>query len=159
MALYIPVILIGKVMRGQLNSKNNKREKNRFGRPKKWSKSTILNRLIPHAQAETGDISQKSGRGKHTTRHTELFTISEREGTMIFDTPGFTSFDIMEADEYELQNFYWHCRFAGCKYGDCRHLSEPGCVSEKPRRRQDKPANLQIITENQLEEIADSKKY
>ena len=92
-------------------------------------KSTILNRLIPHAQAETGKISSKSERGKHTTRHAELFSIDEKHGTMIFDTPGFTSFDILEAEEEELQHLYPEMTgfLGGCRYHNCKHLSEPGC--------------------------------
>ncbi len=97
--------------------------------PSGVGKSTILNRLLPHAQAETGEISTKSDRGRHTTRHAELFTIDEEHGTMIFDTPGFTSFDIMEADEDELQHFYPEMRefIGGCRYHNCKHLSEPEC--------------------------------
>lgn len=97
--------------------------------PSGVGKSTILNRLIPEAEAETGNISEKSQRGKHTTRHSELFTIDEAEGTMIFDTPGFTSFDILEADEEELQHFYPEIQqYSGsCKYHNCRHIAEPEC--------------------------------
>ena len=97
--------------------------------PSGVGKSTILNRLIPEAFAETGNISEKSQRGKHTTRHSELFTIDEDEGTMIFDTPGFTSFDILEAEEEELQHMYPDiAKFVGgCRYNNCRHVAEPGC--------------------------------
>ena len=69
-------------------------------------KSTILNRLIPGAAMETGGISEKSKRGRHTTRHSELFAAEGMPDTMIFDTPGFTSFDILDADEEELQDLY-----------------------------------------------------
>ena len=97
--------------------------------PSGVGKSTILNRLIPDAQAETGNISEKSQRGKHTTRHSELFTIDEQEKTMIFDTPGFTSFDILEADEEELQHLFPEIasRLGDCKYNNCMHIAEPGC--------------------------------
>ncbi len=92
-------------------------------------KSTILNRLYPEAQMETGNISRKSQRGKHTTRHSELFTL-DGEGTMIFDTPGFTSFDILTAEADELQFLYPEIgAFAGkCRYDNCRHLAEPECA-------------------------------
>lgn len=92
-------------------------------------KSTILNRLHPRAAMETGEISKKSQRGRHTTRHSELFTLDE-EGTMIFDTPGFTSFDILTAEAGELQFLYPEIGdFAGqCRYDNCRHLAEPGCA-------------------------------
>lgn len=77
---------------------------------------------------QTGEISQKTARGKHTTRHVEIFEIDG--GGMIFDTPGFTSFDAPEADEDNLRECYPEMdKFHGkCRYDDCRHLSEPGCA-------------------------------
>lgn len=96
--------------------------------PSGVGKSTILNGLLPGALAETGDISHKTKRGRHTTRHCELFDLGDQ--TMIFDTPGFTSFDILEAEEEELQLLYPEMRpFAGmCKFDNCRHLKEPDCA-------------------------------
>ncbi len=96
--------------------------------PSGVGKSTILNRLIPGASAETGSISAKSKRGKHTTRHSELFQL-DCENTFLFDTPGFTSFDILEAEEEELQHFYPDIEkfTGGCRYNNCVHVSEPGC--------------------------------
>ena len=97
--------------------------------PSGVGKSTILNRLIPEAVAETGIISEKSQKGKHTTRHSELFNMDSAGDTMIFDTPGFTSFDILEAEEDELQHLYPEIeKYLGtCKYQNCKHLAEPGC--------------------------------
>ena len=97
--------------------------------PSGVGKSTILNRLIPAASAETGNISEKSQRGKHTTRHAELFPIDAAAETMIFDTPGFTSFDILEAAEAELQYLFPEIakHIGTCKYHNCRHIAEPGC--------------------------------
>ena len=97
--------------------------------PSGVGKSTVINRLIPEAAAETGNISEKSRRGRHTTRHSELFTIDETEGTLMFDTPGFTSFDILEAEEDELQYLYPDiaAHLGGCRYNNCRHTAEPGC--------------------------------
>ena len=93
-------------------------------------KSTILNRIVPHALMETGNVSEKSQRGKHTTRHSELFTLGDGSDTMIFDTPGFTSFDILEAEEGELQFLYPEiAEYAGkCRYDNCRHIAEPECA-------------------------------
>ena len=95
-------------------------------------KSTILNRLHADELMETGSISRKSQRGKHTTRHSELFELDDA-GTMIFDTPGFTSFDILEADAEELQFLYPEIgAFAGqCRYDNCRHLAEPDCAVKR----------------------------
>lgn len=96
--------------------------------PSGVGKSTILNALKPEAGAETGDISSKTKRGKHTTRHCELFDLGQ--GTMLFDTPGFTSFEILQSDEEELQHLYPELRpyIGQCRYDNCRHMKEPGCA-------------------------------
>ncbi len=99
--------------------------------PSGVGKSTITNAIIPHANMETGAISQKTNRGKHTTRHVEIFDADYN--TKIFDTPGFTSFEILEAEEDELWKYY--PEFApyagGCRYDNCRHLKEPDCEIRK----------------------------
>lgn len=129
--------------------------------PSGTGKSTILNRLIPEAAAETGNISEKSQRGKHTTRHSELFTIDEVEGTMIFDTPGFTSFDILESEEDELQHLFPEIaqHLGQCRYNDCRHIAEPDCQVIKAVKdgRIDKSRyeSYKIL----LNEIKESKQY
>ncbi|MDD4565703.1 MAG: ribosome small subunit-dependent GTPase A [Eubacteriales bacterium] len=95
--------------------------------PSGTGKSTLLNRLQTRFTVETGDISEKTKRGKHTTRHVEIFETDS--GALIFDTPGFTSFEILDADEDELHYLYPEMlRFiGGCKYDNCRHIKEPGC--------------------------------
>ena len=95
--------------------------------PSGVGKSTILNALHDSELMETGDVSEKTGRGRHTTRHAEIFDMPG--GGMIFDTPGFTSFEVLEATEEELQFLYPEfAKFIGkCKYDNCRHLREPGC--------------------------------
>ena len=100
-------------------------------------KSSILNRIIPDAGMETGSISEKSQRGKHTTRHSQLFEIGDDAGTMVFDTPGFTSFDILQTDEEELPLLYPEiAAFAGkCRYDNCRHLAEPECAVKEALKR------------------------
>ena len=96
--------------------------------PSGVGKSTILNAMIPHANMETGAISEKTKRGKHTTRHVELFAIVG--GGKVFDTPGFTSFEIMEAGEDDLRLYYPELeRYEGqCRYDNCRHMNEPDCA-------------------------------
>lgn len=100
-------------------------------------KSTIINRLLPQAAMETGEISSKSQRGRHTTRHSQLFMVDGDEETMVFDTPGFTSFDILRAEEEELQFLYPEIgRLAGkCRYDNCRHLAEPDCAVKEALAR------------------------
>lgn len=129
--------------------------------PSGVGKSTILNRLIPEAFAETGNISEKSQRGKHTTRHSELFTIDRSKGTMIFDTPGFTSFDILEAEEDELQHLYPDIsKYTGnCRYSNCRHVAEPGCEVIIAVESGDIDRSRYESYKEMLEEIRKSKQY
>lgn len=96
--------------------------------PSGVGKSTILNCLHPEAKMETGDISKKTSRGKHTTRHAEIFQIEG--GGMIYDTPGFTSFEILEAEEDNLMHYYPEIeKYTGkCRYDNCRHMKEPECA-------------------------------
>ena len=94
-------------------------------------KSSILNALEPGISLATGDVSQKLGRGRHTTRHVELFRLSC--GALVADTPGFSSFDLdrmelarKERLQYcfpEFAPYLGHCRFQ-----DCAHIKEQGCA-------------------------------
>lgn len=96
--------------------------------PSGVGKSSILNLLHPRAEMETGEVSQKTQRGKHTTRHVEIF--SAEGGGLIFDTPGFTSFELGDIDESELARYYreFGKYDSQCRYDDCRHLKEPQCA-------------------------------
>ncbi|ACV28707.1 Putative ribosome biogenesis GTPase RsgA [Anaerococcus prevotii] len=88
-------------------------------------KSTFLNNLID-IEVETGSISEKSKRGKNTTRHTEIFKIGDE--SFLFDTPGFDSFDIdFIEDEKELKYLFREFRDKRCKFKDCNHINEPAC--------------------------------
>lgn len=92
-------------------------------------KSTFLNNLID-IEVETGSISEKSKRGKNTTRHTEIFKIGEE--SFLFDTPGFDSFDIdFIEDEKELKYLFREFRDKECKFKDCNHINEPACGVKK----------------------------
>ena len=118
-------------------------------------KSTLLNRLKPDAFMQTGLISSKTQRGKHTTRHSELFTLDDGAGTMVFDTPGFTSFEILEAEEDELAHYYPDiARFAGkCRYDNCRHLAEPECAVKDALERGEINPHRYESYKSQMEEI------
>lgn len=93
-------------------------------------KSTLLNTLAPALHRETGQISQKLGRGRHTTREVEIFEIC---GGRLADTPGFASLEaqkLCRIPKDDLQHtfpefgpYFWHCRFTGCS-----HRSETGCA-------------------------------
>ena len=127
--------------------------------PSGVGKSTILNAMIPHANMETGEISAKTKRGRHTTRHAELFDVEG--GGMVFDTPGFTSFEILEADEDSLRLYYPELeRYEGqCRYDNCRHMTEPDCaVRDAVRSGRIHKSRYESYTAN-MEEIRSRKKY
>lgn len=93
-------------------------------------KSSILNRLCPELQLPTGEVSEKLGRGRHTTRHVELHRLGE--STYVADTPGFSSFDTDQMDLILKENLQYAFpdfgRFIGsCRFDDCSHRKEPGC--------------------------------
>lgn len=95
--------------------------------PSGVGKSSIINRLSPSANMETGEISKKIERGRHTTRHSEIIALGQE--TYIVDTPGFTSLDISEITKEELGQYYPEfVRYEPyCKFSGCAHLNEPSC--------------------------------
>jgi len=98
-----------------------------FAGPSGVGKSTILNYLFPEAQMATQTLSERIGRGRHTTRHSEIFALGD--STYICDTPGFTSLFLKDMDKEELKK--WYPEFANyadaCKFRECAHISEPDC--------------------------------
>ena len=93
-------------------------------------KSSILNMLNPELEIPVGEVSEKLGRGRHTTRHVELFDLGG--GTFIADTPGFASFDVERMEGIPKENLQFcfpefERHLATCRYNDCAHLKEPGC--------------------------------
>lgn len=103
-----------------------------FAGPSGVGKSSLINELIPQSNRQTGEISRKIERGKHTTRQVELLHMAE--DVYIVDSPGFTSLnlDFLKAEDIqryfrEFKPYIGHCRFA-----DCAHIAEPDCaVKEK----------------------------
>lgn len=94
-------------------------------------KSSILNRLCPALQLPTGEVSEKLGRGRHTTRHVELYDLGEE--TYVADTPGFSSFDTDQMDVMLKENLQYAFPDFGpyigdCQFHDCSHRKEPGCA-------------------------------
>ena len=91
-------------------------------------KSTLLNRLMSENAMETGSLSEKLGRGRHTTRHAEIFCWAK--DSFLCDTPGFTSLDLPEIEEDRLRYYYEEFREAEqhCAFRDCLHLKEKGCA-------------------------------
>lgn len=94
-------------------------------------KSSVLNRLCPDLALPTGEVSEKLGRGRHTTRHVELFALDS--STFVMDTPGFSSFDTDQMDVILKENLQYAFpdfgRYLGaCQFHDCSHRKEPGCA-------------------------------
>ncbi len=93
-------------------------------------KSSILNALEPEFGLEVGQVSEKLGRGRHTTRHVELFRL--KNGAIVADTPGFSSFeeDGVGCPPEELAHAFREFRpyLDGCQFLDCAHVKEPGCA-------------------------------
>ncbi len=98
-----------------------------FAGPSGVGKSSLLNSLNSKTQVETGEISEKIKRGKHTTRHSELINISE--GTYIMDTPGFSSLNIEDMEPEDLKEYYNEFIFYSscCRFNGCVHINEPDC--------------------------------
>lgn len=95
--------------------------------PSGVGKSSLINCLYPDADMETGAISEKIDRGKHTTRHTELFALDK--DTFLLDTPGFSSLQLFDMKKEELKDYYPEFSFQEeyCRFRGCNHVSEPDC--------------------------------
>lgn len=110
-------------------------------------KSSLLNSISPEFNIEVAAVSNKLGRGKHTTRHVELYNIGD--ATFIADTPGFASFDIKMMQNIEKQEIQHDFRefkkyIGNCRFNDCAHLKEPGCaVTDALRRGEIMPSRYQ----------------
>ena len=91
-------------------------------------KSSLLNALIPGMKLEVGELSRKTERGRHTTRHAELIPIGN--GGAVLDTPGFSLLENIECEPEEIKNLYPELRrhVFECRFSGCLHISEPGCV-------------------------------
>lgn len=90
-------------------------------------KSSLLNAIVPGLQLETNEISNRLGRGKHTTRHVELIDIG---GGLVADTPGFSQLDFTELGIEDLGYCFVEMRKLSpdCKFRGCTHTHEPGCA-------------------------------
>ena len=94
-------------------------------------KSSVLNALCPELALPVGEVSEKLGRGRHTTRHVELYRLGE--DTYVADTPGFSSFDTDQMEVILKENLQYAFPDCGpymgcCQFHDCSHRAEPGCA-------------------------------
>lgn len=127
--------------------------------PSGVGKSSIMNILYPEADAETGEISRKLKRGKHTTRHSEIFCIDNN--SYVMDTPGFSSLRIPEMEKNEAADYFKEfdelknsCRFLGCI-----HQNEPDCAIKEAVKDNIIPPERYESYLLMLEEIKNQKKW
>lgn len=93
-------------------------------------KSTLLNALLPEANARTAELSTAHDMGMHTTTFSEMFPLSSNDGGYIIDTPGIKGFGTFDMEREEVAHYFkeifqWSSQ---CKYGNCTHTHEPGCA-------------------------------
>lgn len=127
--------------------------------PSGVGKSSMINLLHPNARMETGNISEKIERGKHTTRHSEIFHVSKN--TFIMDTPGFSSLYVDDLEKEELrERFPEFTDYEGtCRFQGCVHIHEPECQVKEAllqgKISQSRYENYKMF----YEELKEKKKY
>ena len=127
--------------------------------PSGVGKSSLINLLDPDANMETGEISRKIERGRHTTRHSELFSIGGE--TYIMDTPGFGSLYVNDFEKEDLKDYFREFRAyeGSCRFQGCSHIHEPGCAVKEALSEEKIPKSRY---ENYLEmyrELEQKKRY
>ena len=125
-------------------------------------KSSILNALVPEFALPTGEVSKALGRGRHTTRHTEMFSLGE--DTYVIDTPGFSSFDTAELNwelkEHLPETFPEFAPFLGeCHFVGCAHVKEKGCAVLQAVKEGKIPASRHHSYVRLWEELKDLKDW
>jgi len=127
--------------------------------PSGVGKSSIINILQPEAKMETGDISQKIERGKHTTRHSELFPIDE--DSYIMDTPGFSSLYVNDFEKEELKTYFPEfVQYEGeCRFHGCDHVHEPGCAVKEAVKAGEIHKVRYIDYKEMYEELKSKRRY
>lgn len=127
--------------------------------PSGVGKSSLINKLQSDVNMETGSISEKIERGKHTTRHTEFIPMGE--DTFIMDTPGFSSLAVFDMEKEELEQFYpeFDAYRDSCRFNGCSHTHEPGCgvkeAIEEGKISKERYENYKLI----YDELKNRKKY
>ncbi|MDO9253765.1 ribosome small subunit-dependent GTPase A [Hydrogenophaga sp.] len=98
--------------------------------PSGVGKSTLVNRLVPHAKALTGEISRALNSGKHTTTSTTWYWVDETRSTALIDSPGFQEFGLNHIEPMQLAHLMPDLRatLGHCRFYNCTHLHEPGCA-------------------------------
>lgn len=121
--------------------------------PSGVGKSTLVNLLCGAAVMETGEVSSGIGRGRHTTRHAELFPLGN--GGYICDTPGFGSLDIANIPSVSLQSYYpeFDPYVGRCRFDSCMHVNEPDCAVKSAVAVGEIPTSRYDSYINQFEEL------
>ena len=98
--------------------------------PSGVGKSTLVNRLVPHAKALTGEISRALNSGKHTTTSTTWYWVDNERSTALIDSPGFQEFGLNHIEPMQLAHLMPDLRatLGHCRFYNCTHLHEPGCA-------------------------------
>ncbi len=105
--------------------------------PSGVGKSSLTNLMQEEVQMETGEISRKLKRGRHTTRHSQIIPVADQ--TFLVDTPGFTSLYLTDMEEQELKDYFREFRkYEGnCRFQGCRHIHEPGCAVKEALEKEE----------------------
>ncbi|MBQ8004260.1 MAG: ribosome small subunit-dependent GTPase A, partial [Oscillospiraceae bacterium] len=122
-------------------------------------KSTLINAIMPSANLETGEINEKIGRGRHTTRQVEI--LKPAENTWIADTPGFSVFDVISKDDVTPHNLHeYFPEFSefknDCRYIGCSHIKEKECAiikAVKNKQISESRYESYVKIHNELEKI------
>ncbi len=112
--------------------------------PSGSGKSSLVNALVPHAQAETGEISQALNSGRHTTTRTSLYWLDVARQSALIDSPGFQEFGLHHIAPMQLAALMpdLHAHAQACRFHNCTHLHEPGCGVLAELKVQDRPSTL-----------------
>lgn len=121
-------------------------------------KSSLLNHLSPALNVATQEISKALGRGKHTTRHVELWDLYDG---YIADTPGFSKLTFENLDKADLKYYFkdFKALATACKFRECNHLKEPGCAVKKAVEEGKIPAHRYQSYEKIYDEVKDQENY
>ncbi len=127
--------------------------------PSGVGKSSLMNALYPDFGAETGEISEKIKRGRHTTRHSELLQVADH--TFLCDTPGFSSVELPEGLDEEGLAFCFpeFSEYLGkCRFVSCRHMSEPDCAVKEAVEKGEIPSSRYEGYQSFMEMLKDRRK-